>query len=163
MPQRLALYHDLNTIAQSFGIKSYSIQLEAKYNISPGQNVPVIIEKDNKRMCVIMRWGLVPQWSNDPLIGFQLANANAESIDRDKNFKNSLRKRRCIIPCSGYYLWERVDTEKKYYFIKTKRDDLFGLAGLWDTWGRDGGNLTTFTIITMPSNEQLELISNRTG
>ena len=103
MPERFALYHDLLTLAERFQIESEPTSYEPKYNIAPGQNVPVIIKDEDKRKCVIMRWGLVPQWSNDPLIGFQMINARAETVAQKPDFKNSLRKRRCIVPCSGFY------------------------------------------------------------
>lgn len=161
MPQKLALYHDIETINDRFGAKTEPIKYEPRFNINPGQNAPVIIYEDEKK-CVIMRWGLVPQWSNDPLIGFQMINAKAETVAKEPNFKNSFKKRRCIVPCSGFYEWKKVDkTTKIPYHIKSKEDDLFGFAGLWDTWNRDGGNLTTFAIITTTSNKLTEGIDDR--
>jgi putative SOS response-associated peptidase YedK len=161
MPERFALYHDLRIIAKRFGIESAPTSYEPKYNISAGQNVPVIIKED-ERKCVIMRWGLVPGWSNDPLIGFQMINAGGETVAREPSFKNSLKKRRCIVPCSGFYEWKRVDKKTKIpYHVKPQKDKFFGFAGLWDTWNRDGGDLTTFTIITTNSNELVEPIIGR--
>jgi len=59
MPERFALYHDLQILAERFRIESEPTSYEPKYNIAPGQNVPVIIRDEDKRKCVIMRWGLV--------------------------------------------------------------------------------------------------------
>ena len=161
MPGRFALYHDLQTLVDRFGIDPNASSYEPKYNISPGQNVPVVIN-DNERECAIMRWGLVPQWSNDPLIGFQMINARAETVAQKPSFKNSFRKRRCIVPCSGFYEWKKVDKKTRIpYHIKPKNDNFFGLAGLWDTWNKDGGNLTTFTIITTTPNELIAPIHDR--
>nr|NIP37699.1 SOS response-associated peptidase [Candidatus Dadabacteria bacterium]NIS09876.1 SOS response-associated peptidase [Candidatus Dadabacteria bacterium]NIY21067.1 SOS response-associated peptidase [Candidatus Dadabacteria bacterium] len=47
------------------------------------------------------------------------------------------------------------------YHIKPKEGDFFSFAGLWDTWNKDGGNLTTFTIITTTPNELLAPIHDR--
>lgn len=162
MPERFALYHDLQTLAERFQIESEPTSYEPKYNIAPGQNVPVIIEDEDERKCVIMRWGLVPQWSNDPLIGFQMTNARAETVAQKPDFKNSLRKRRCIVPCSGFYEWKKIDKKTKIpYHIKPENDYFFAFAGLWDTWNKDGGNLTTFAIITTTPNELIEPIHDR--
>ena len=162
MPERFALYHDLQTLAERFGIESEPTSFEPKYNIAPGQNVSVIIKDGDEKKCVIMRWGLVPQWSNDPLIGFQMINARGETVAQKPSFKNSLRKRRCIVPCSGFYEWNKVDKKTKIpYHIKPKNDQFFGFAGLWDTWNRDGGDLTTFAIITTTPNELIEPIHDQ--
>lgn len=162
MPERFALYHDLQTLAERFQIESEPTSYEPKYNIAPGQNVPVIIKDEGERKCVIMRWGLVPQWSNDPLIGFQMINARAETVAQKPDFKNSLRKRRCIVPCSGFYEWKKIDKKTKIpYHIKPENDNFFAFAGLWDTWNKDGGDLTTFAIITTTPNELIEPIHDR--
>ncbi len=162
MPERFALYHNLQILAERFQIESEPTSYEPKYNIAPGQNVPVIIKDEDERKCVIMRWGLVPQWSNDPLIGFQMINARAETVAQKPDFKNSLRKRRCIVPCSGFYEWKKVDKKTKIpYYIKPENDNFFAFAGLWDTWNKDGGNLTTFAIITTTPNELIEPIHDR--
>ncbi|NIX16279.1 MAG: hypothetical protein GWN11_10515 [Candidatus Dadabacteria bacterium] len=161
MPQKIALYYDIKEIDNRFKVQSESFEYKPRYNINPGQNVP-IITNDEEAKCVMMRWGLVPGWSNDPLIGFQLINAKSESINQDKNFKNSLREKRCIVPCSGFYLTKRIDrTTKKLFFVNSKDGNIFGFAGLWDIWGRDGGNLTTFTIVTTTANNLIEGISDR--
>jgi len=162
MPERFALYHDLQTLVERFKIESEPTSYEPKYNITPGQNVPVIIKDEGERKCVIMRWGLVPQWSNDPLIGFQMINARAETVAQKPDFKNSLRKRRCIVPCSGFYEWKKIDKKTKIpYYIKPENDNFFAFAGLWDTWNKDGGDLTTFAIITTTPNELIEPIHDR--
>lgn len=38
--------------------------LVPRYNIAPGQMVPVIIAH-SPRHIVLMRWGLMPQWAQD--------------------------------------------------------------------------------------------------
>ena len=38
--------------------------LVARYNIAPGQMVPVIIANSPRRI-VLMRWGLIPHWAKD--------------------------------------------------------------------------------------------------
>ena len=63
---------------------------------------------------------------------------------------------------TGIYEWKKVDKKTKIpYHIKPRNDQFFGFAGLWDTWNKDGGNLTTFAIITTTPNELIEPIHDR--
>jgi len=159
---RLVLKDNIEDLSSCFQIDNVDdLLLEARYNIYPGQNVPVIIMEERKKF-VMMRWGLVPSWSNDPLIGFQMINARAETLSQKASFKNSFKKLRCIIPCSGFYEWKKLDKKTKVpYFIRLRNGTPFALAGLWDRWNKDGGNLTTFTIITTTPNNIIKPIHDR--
>lgn len=159
---RFVLKDNIEDLSSCFQIDNVDdLLLEARYNIYPGQNVPVIIMEERKKF-VMMRWGLVPSWSNDPLIGFQMINARAETLSQKPSFKNSFKKHRCIIPCSGFYEWKKVDKKTKVpYFIRLRNGTPFALAGLWDRWNKDGGYLTTFTIITTTPNNIIEPIHDR--
>lgn len=159
---RFVLKDNIKTLSKNFDFdQDDDVLFEPKYNITPGQNVPIII-KEETRKCAIMRWGLVPSWSNDPLIGFQMINARSETVAQKPSFKNSLRKRRCIVPSNGFYEWKKLDNKTKTpYYIKMKNNKPFGFAGLWDTWNKDGANLTTFTIITTSPNELIKPIHDR--
>lgn len=47
-------------------------------------------------------------------------------------------------------------------FIRLRDDELFALAGLWETWeGADGSYLETCTLLTTEPNELLSPIHNR--
>lgn len=159
---RLVLKDNIEDLSSCFQIDNVDdLLLEARYNIYPGQNVPVIIMEERKKF-VMMRWGLVPSWSNDPLIGFQMINARAETLSQKASFKNSFKKLRCIIPCSGFYEWKKLDKKTKVpYFIRLRNGTPFALAGLWDRWNKDGGNLITFTIITTTPNNIIKPIHDR--
>jgi len=159
---RFTLFDDIYEIGDYFVFNPAGITFQPRYNITPGQNVPIIVKEGNDRKCITMRWGLVPSWSNDPLIGFSMINARAETVHQKPSFKNSLKKRRCIVPTSGFYEWKKIDKKTKVpYFIKLKNSRPFGFAGLWEHWNRDGGDLTTFTIITTSPNDIMEPIHDR--
>lgn len=40
-----------------------------RYNIAPSQSVPVIIRNGDRNEAKLMKWGLVPSWTQDPSIG----------------------------------------------------------------------------------------------
>jgi putative SOS response-associated peptidase YedK len=49
-------------------------------------------------------------------------------------FRDSFKRRRCLIPASGYYEWaDTPDGKQPYYF--TRRDgQVMTIAGLWSEW-----------------------------
>jgi putative SOS response-associated peptidase YedK len=116
------------------------------------------------RVLSVMRWGLVPAWAKDPRIGSKMINARAEGIESKPSFKRPLRSRRCIIPASAFYEWKGNPGAKVKYRITRTDDDLFGFAGLYDTWHdpeRGGDELVTCTIITTQPNDVMAPIHNR--
>lgn len=135
---------------------------DARYNIAPSQEHPIIIVSEDKRVITSMKWGLVPYWSKDPKIGYKMINARAEGVHEKPSFKTPLRKKRCLVPADGFYEWSKADNKTKIpYYFRLKSDEPFAFAGLWDVWERDGQTLRSFTIITTEPNELMEPIHNR--
>ena len=95
-----------------------------------------------------MQWGLVPSWAKDVKIGSKMFNARSETLDEKPSFRHLLKRKRCLVPSSGFYEWKKEDV-KVPYIIKVRDQDYFAMAGLYDVWqGADGSVLSTFTIIT---------------
>jgi putative SOS response-associated peptidase YedK len=128
-------------------------------DVRPTQQV-VVLQTDH--ILCLMQWGLIPSWAKDPRIGTKMINARAEGIESKPSFKRPLRSQRCIIPASAFFEWKGNPGAKAKYRIARKDGDLFGFAGLYDTW-RDptGGELTTCTIITTQPNDIVAPIHNR--
>ena len=52
-----------------------------RYNIAPSQQVTVIVERDNVREGLLMKWGLIPHWVKDlTKWDLNLFNARSESV-----------------------------------------------------------------------------------
>src|SRR5512139_1039944 len=84
------------------------IEFAAHYNIAPTQALPVYcIDAENGRRLMLMRWGLVPVWAQDPAIGARLNNARAETAAEKPAFRAAFRQRRCLVPMNGFYEWQR--------------------------------------------------------
>jgi len=157
---RFAIAYTMGLFAR-FGVKEQAPEVESRYNIAPTQSVPVIVG-EGTRKAVIMRWGLVPFWAKDTKIGNRLINARAETVSAKPAFRASLKRRRCIVPTTGFYEWRRDGKVKTPFYVRMKDDSFFGLAGLYDHWKKpDGSTLLTFTIITTRPNAVLEKIHNR--
>lgn len=140
------------------------ILFKKRFNITPSQNVPVVVVEEDNRLLKLMRWGLVPFWAKEPSIGYKMINARAETITEKASFKNPLKKNRCLVLASGFYEWiksQKKSTKTPLYF-RLKSKDPFAFAGLWDEWTRpDGDKLLSFTIITTGPNELMKPIHNR--
>jgi putative SOS response-associated peptidase YedK len=137
---------------------------EPRYNIAPTQNVPVIRQhtEQPKRLASRMRWGLIPFWSKDASIGFKMINARAETVATKPAFRESLRKRRCLIPADGFYEWKREGKAKQPFNFSMHDDSIFAFAGIWDRWKNPQGEvIETCSIITTTPNALLIDIHDR--
>lgn len=138
-------------------------ELAPRYNIAPSQPVPTVLN-DGKNKLTFTHWGLIPSWAKDPAIGSRLINARSETAAEKNSFKNSLKRRRCLILADGFYEWQKVPgaKQKKPMFFQLKSGKPFAFAGLWDEWcDVEGGVLTTSTILTISPNELIAPIHNR--
>lgn len=135
-----------------------------RYNIAPTQMIAAVTETENARELSSFKWGLIPHWAKDDLIGNKLINARAETLTEKPSFREAFRSRRCIIPASGFYEWQKQAKGSKqpfYFYLKNK--EVFGFAGLWEQWlDKQTGELTeTCTIITTEANEVLKPVHDR--
>ena len=62
-------------------------ELKQRFNISPGQDAPVIAAKEDGNSLVMFRWGLIPSWAKDASIGYKMINARSETITEKPTFK----------------------------------------------------------------------------
>lgn len=126
LPQALAEHFALDAVPDGLG---------ARYNIAPGQEVPVITAIEGRgRHLDHMRWGLVPAWANAPSIGRRLYNLRAETVAGKRAFRAAFLRHRCLLPADGFYEWEPADGRKTPYWIGRPDRQPMGLAGLWERW-----------------------------
>jgi putative SOS response-associated peptidase YedK len=148
-------------IAERFDIQQQQLTLAPRYNIAPSQSVPVVVRNSPNRL-VEMQWGLIPSWSKEPRAQFSTINARAETITKSPVFRGPFRSRRCLVPASAFYEWQRTEHGKQPFCIRLKDADLFAFAGLYDIWqDADGNELYSYTVITTAPNELVESIHNR--
>lgn len=125
-----------------------------RFNIAPTQPILTIgLKADLKTWGPAMfNWGLIPSWSNDAK-GLRPVNAKSETLTEKPMFKELFRKRRCLIPASGYYEWETQGKKKIPHFIHRKDGGLITFAGLWDCWSSGSEKIFSCTIVTTSSND----------
>jgi len=137
--------------------------IKPRYNIAPSQNSPTLVVKEDRRVLVMMRWGLVPFWAKEASIGYKIINAKSETLTEKPSFRKPFKEKRCLVLADGFYEWEKTDKKNKvpYRFVLKNRQP-FAFAGLWDVWKTpEGDTLLSFTIITTRANELMERIHDR--
>jgi len=138
------------------------MELEPKYNLAPTDKGDVLIHRDNKRVLRQMMFGLVPHWAKDPKIALHCLNARAETVAEKPAFRNSFRRKRCLVLTDGFFEWRREGKTKTPFFFFLKSKEPFAFAGLWDAWVQpDGKEVESFAIVTTEPNDFLKPIHNR--
>jgi putative SOS response-associated peptidase YedK len=131
------------------------------YNVAP-QTLQPIVRLDSEtgqRELTVMRWGLVPFWSQDGKAGYSTINARAETVTTSATYREAMKRRRCLVPADLFYEWQKVDAKTKQpYAIALKDGSLFAFAGLWEAWKdkATGQSRNTYTIITTDPNELMK-------
>jgi len=130
---RYVVAYDPDTLVSGFSLTRIQ-PFPKRWNVAPQAMVPVVFEtKDGERVGELMRWGLVPHWAKDESIGAKrgplgaegavpprgsapawggparpLNNARVEGMAEKPSFRQAVRRRRCLLPASGYYEWQPI-------------------------------------------------------
>src|SRR5262249_60494831 len=59
-----------------------------------------------------LRWGLIPNWCDDPKGGRKPINAKCETVRDLPAFREAYRRRRCIVPVDGFFEWKAIKGRK---------------------------------------------------
>src|SRR5436309_27919 len=100
---RFTLTSTPEELARRFGLDAPP-SAAPRYNIAPGQDVLAVRAHGPGRRAELLRWGLVPAWSDPAAAGPPLINARAETAAQPA-FREAFRARRCIVPATGFYEW----------------------------------------------------------
>ena len=161
---RYRLSRRAEILASYFYAEYEGMDWEARYNIAPTQTVPVIRQdpREPVRRASLMRWGLVPYWARDSSVGYKMINARSETATEKPAFRESLQRRRCLIPADGFYEWVSNGKSKQPYCFEVGDGDVFAFAGLWDRWTDPRGEVVeSCTILTTTPNALLADIHDR--
>lgn len=118
--------------------------------IFPTDLAPVLMAGNNGgRLATAMAWGF-PAWkSARPII-----NARSETAAEKKTFQSGLEKRRCVIPSTGYFEWDR---DKRKFMFRWPESAAVYLAGIWNDYGGE----QRFCILTRAAEESVAGIHER--
>lgn len=132
-----------------------------RYNIAPSQPVLIVRRNVAAREAVLVSWGLVPFWADAPGTGARMINARAETVAGKPAFRAAFRRRRCLVPASGYYEWQARASGKQPWFIHPAASACCAIAGVWEHWERDGSVIESCALLTCAANARLHAIHDR--
>lgn len=147
MCQRFSMAADLPEIKEHFEINRVTYFYKDRYNISPTQDLPVVLQQEGERILEEFRWGFVPYWGKDAI------NADLRNVHQNPTYRKMVDKQRCIIPCNGFYYWKKEGKKAHPVRVVMKNRSMFGVAGLYEIW-RDtrGEPLRTCTLVMTDAN-----------
>ncbi|MFZ0091149.1 MAG: SOS response-associated peptidase [Solirubrobacteraceae bacterium] len=141
-----------------------SLAVRRRFNVAPGDDVlAVTTDRDGHRRGELLRWGLVPSWSESPDTGLKMINARLETVAERPAFRRAFERYRCLIVADGFYEWRVTHGGPKQPFHITRVDrEPFSFAGLWSIWHGDAGRtLRTCTILTTAANSTIASLHDR--
>lgn len=157
---RFALFTEAADLVEQFGIEPLPVYAP-RYNIAPSQPLLTVVFEDGNRRADWFNWGLLPSWAKDPKASKRPINARAETVAEKPSFRAAYRRRRCLVPASGYYEWVKVAGAKQPYYIEASDAACFAIAALWEYWERDGSAIITTALLTSAANDNLAAIHHR--
>lgn len=131
---------------------SGAVDIRTGGEVSPGDTVPVWA---NSRKLIpgafAMRWGYaMPD-------GKLMFNARSETAAEKSMFRDGMAQRRCLIPATCYFEWEKRGRERVKYAIRTANSGMIWLAGIY----RNEGDRAACTILTREPAAEIAFIHNR--
>ncbi len=134
--------------------------------------MPVISNEDPENI-QFYYWGFVPpntkskEKAREFLQRYNTLNAKAETIFDSKLYQNSIRKKRCLVLCSGFFEWRHKEPGKKSttkypFYVSLKDESMFVFAGVWEEFTdvTDGEVVRTYSILTTGANELTSIVHN---
>jgi putative SOS response-associated peptidase YedK len=150
-------------IARIFAAEDLADDPGGRYNVAPTDEAAVVVARDDRRAVVRYRWGLIPSWAADGRGAARAINARAETLATSALFRDSFRRRRCLVPVDGFYEWVRLGAERHPLRIYQPGDGPLALAGLW-AGRRDpetGEIVRSFAIVTTAPNAFMARVHDR--
>lgn len=136
--------------------------IDTRYNLAPTEQVPVLFKHTDGEWDVHdMRWWLVPYWADAPGNKYSMFNAKSETLTRSRAFREPFKRRRCIVPATGYYEWRTENGRKVPLYITPDDGSGFAFAGLWDRWKGEGETIESCTVVTTAATPSMAPIHNR--
>src|SRR3712207_2399 len=101
---RFTLTTPADTLAEIFELSEVP-DLPPRYNVAPSEPVATVrlTAGNAPREMVLLRWGLIPHWAKDPGVGAKMINARSETVAPNPAFRSAFRRRRCLVPATGFY------------------------------------------------------------
>lgn len=147
---------EMEDILEKLGQKKTPEDLKTSGEIFPTDIVPVLA--NSRRQDVqpfAMRWGYSFP-GGKPII-----NARSETAEEKPMFRNGMQQRRCLVPASDYFEWQRKPGGSTKYAIRPERAQMLYLAGIYHLENHDGVIVPAFAILTRDAAPGISFIHHR--
>lgn len=148
---RYSLNAEIKRIMEHFNAGN-QLAYSPGYNTSPSHYVPAVRSSGNNHELFLCHWGLIPHWSR-PDNKYRAINARAETLTEKPYFRDAFKKRRCLIPATGFYEWKKEGNTKQPYYFHLNDNNLFAFAGLWEYRQDEDKTIESCTIITTKASD----------
>ncbi len=129
-------------LREAFGLDELP-DLLPRFNVAPTQPIAVIRTPGRLEL---LRWGLIlPGGAGRH--GTPGINVRVESVARA--YRDSFRKRRCLVIVDGFFEWQQRDKAKQPFVVRREDSKPFALAGIWQRSATaDGQVIDSCAVIT---------------
>lgn len=132
-------------------------EIERKYGpgavsageVFPSGRAPILIAAEGRTCPELGTWGF-PR----PGTGGLVINARAETAAEKRMFSESLLRRRCAVPCAGFYEWDAAKTK---YLFRLPQEPCLYLAGLYGEFG----GVRRYVVLTTAANAPVRDVHTR--
>ena len=69
----------------------------------------------------MLRWGLVPHWSDSPKSAYKMINARAEGLEERPAFRDALATHRCLVIADGFFEWQPARAHRQAAVVDPAR------------------------------------------
>jgi len=140
-----------------------TVEIRRRFNVAPGDEVlAVTSDRDGQPRGELLRWGLVPPWSDGPDARLKMINARVETVSERPAYRRAFERFRCLIIADGFYEWDAAPVKQAFHITRRDRRP-FAFAGLWASWrgGEDTAPVRSCAIITTAANSAIAPLHDR--
>jgi putative SOS response-associated peptidase YedK len=157
-----AKWAEVQAFSRPLTVRTPEAEPEPTYNRAPTQRGWVIVPEDEGGLVLPMRWGLLPPWAKDTRLAYSTINARLDGVATKPAFRSAWKRRRCLVPSTGYYEWKPEGKGKQPYFIHAADAPVMFFGGLYEARPDGaGGELLTYSIITREADAAVASIHDR--
>lgn len=134
-----------------------------RWNITPDSPILAIRAGARGPEAVMLSWGFLGPWMNDPQDPGRQINARIETAAGKPMFKAAFLKGRCLVPADGFYEWQKQSKGRsRPFFVRSPDGRPLAFAGLWRRNRlADGALLDTVAILTRDADPDIAAIHHR--
>ena len=156
---RFNLITNSTQLALHFGLITQPEPMVSRYNIAPTQPIAAIRHnQQGDRELSYFHWGLIPSWAKGTSFATRMINARSETVHEKPAFRAAFKRRRCLVPMTGFYEWQKIaPRQKQPVHITLGEQEIFAVAGLWESWQ----GIESCTLLTGAPNALIAPIHNR--